>query len=231
MSIQNPAVNDAARSDEGATASTDATHADATPADAHADTSTDGTTADASTDVTELPDGAFCTEQDIIDSIAGVVAGDLTLAELEGVDAEELYQYADIGYDAYEQGRYEEAGTVFAGLTAYDPTDAYFSAMRGAIAQKQGAFVDAVDHYRAALQIEPENLYAWANLGEALLHIAGEQRIAGNEDAASTTMTHAAEALRKAIELDADGSDVAGLRARLLVQAVCEMFDGNVAEA
>lgn len=221
MSIQNPAVNDAARSDEGAIASTDAKNADAAHA-AHADTSTDAT---------ELPDEAFCTEQDIIDSIAGVVAGDLTLAELEGVDAEELYQYADLGYDAYEQGRYDEAATVFAGLTAYDPTDAYFSAMRGAIAQKQGAFVDAVDHYRAALQVEPENLYAWANLGEALLHIAGEQRIAGNEDAASTTMTHAAEALQKAIELDADGSDVAGLRARLLVQAVCEMFDGSAAEA
>jgi cytochrome c-type biogenesis protein CcmH/NrfG len=227
VSIQNPVVNDAPDTTDAAESAEVAKAADA----ADAAKAAESDTIDPSNPIAEIPDEAFCTEQDIVNSIAGVIAGDMTLAELEGVDAEELYQYADLGYDAFEQGRYSEAATVFAGLTAYDPTDAYFSAMRGAIAQKQGAYVDAVDHYRAALQIEPGNLYAWSNLGEALLHIAGEQRMAGHEDAASTTMTHAAEALRKAIELDADGSDVAGLRARLLVQTVCEMFDGEIAEA
>lgn len=71
-------------------------------------------------------------------AVVGFLTGDLTLAQIEGPTAEDLYQVADLGYDLAAEGKLEDARGIPEGLYCYNPFDAYFHAALGSMEMARG---------------------------------------------------------------------------------------------
>lgn len=84
---------------------------------------------------------------------------------------------ADLGYALAEQGRNEEAVTVFAGLVALAPATPYFRSALGALWLRMGEPRRALEHLEAALSADPEDISALVNRGETRLQL-GEREAA-----------------------------------------------------
>ena len=138
------------------------------------------------------------------------VMGDITWAQLEGMTMEEAYAIADLGYTFYEQGKYDDAQTLFEGLVISNPYDGYFHTMLGAIYAKKDMHEEAAEEYSIAIELDPENISAYVNRGELLLQ-HGE-------------FEYAMDDLKAAIELDPNGEDPSGIRARALAAATAAII-------
>ncbi len=159
-----------------------------------------------------------CTTDDIEEAVKGFLLGDLTLAQLEGMTAENLYSIADLGYDFLEEGKYDNAQKIFEGLNVYNPYDSYFHAALGSIYQKQGRKDDAILRYQAATELYPEDINSWTNLGEVLLERSTEVHKEGDSISAVQIFTAAIDAFKKVMELDPKAATPSGLRARALIE-------------
>jgi tetratricopeptide (TPR) repeat protein len=91
--------------------------------------------------------------------------------------AEEMRLVADVGYALAEQGRTDEAITIFEGLVALAPATSYFQSSLGALWLRKGDQRRAVEYLDAALASDPFDLNALTNRGEALLQL-GERESA-----------------------------------------------------
>lgn len=103
--------------------------------------------------------------------------GRASLGAAGGWTAEEMRLVADVGYALAEQGRTDEAITIFEGLAALAPATAYFQASLGALWLRKGEPRQAVEYLDAALASDPNDLNALTNRGEALLQL-GEREAA-----------------------------------------------------
>ncbi len=157
-----------------------------------------------------------CTPADIVKAVRGFLLGDITLAQLEGVAASELYSIADLGYDFLEEGRPDVARRLFEGLCAYNPTDPYFQALLGSACQRLGDYRNAIRHYQSAVQLYPDEIHTWTNLGETLLLEARRLRNKNENDSAAAHFKRAHAAFQKALLLDPPGKSSSSLRARVL---------------
>lgn len=138
------------------------------------------------------------------------VMGEITWAQLEGMTMEEAYAIADLGYTFYEQGKYDDAQTLFEGLVIGNPYDGYFHTMLGAIYAKKDMHEEAAEEYSIAIELDPENISAYVNRGELLLQ-HGE-------------FEYAMDDLKAAIDLDPNGEDPSGIRARALAAATAAII-------
>lgn len=113
--------------------------------------------------------------------------------------------FASLGYNLYEQGKYEEAKRIFDGLTAVEPDSFYGYAGLGALAlAKEPADLDsALTNLRKAVELNPNAASIHANLGEVLLRQAKLQEAVGE--------------FMKAIELDPEKKDGSANRARAII--------------
>lgn len=107
-----------------------------------------------------------------------------TLKEVRGYTDEELYSIARTGYYFYYQGKVNEARTVFQGLYAINPLDAYFAKALGVVEMAAGNPAGAVAAYDVALKIAPQDATAYLGRAEVKL-------LQGNK-------AHAIEDLRRA---------------------------------
>lgn len=98
--------------------------------------------------------------------------GDLTLAELEGVDGDSQKKLAELGYRLLESGKLDDARRIFEGLVALNPKEPYFLLAVGAAAQREERFEDAERWYSKALERDDHNPIAWANRGEVRVMLA-----------------------------------------------------------
>ena len=158
-----------------------------------------------------------CTVAELEDAIRGFVQGDLTLAQLEGFTAEEIYSMADVGHDMLQAGNLQAARSIFEGLRALNPNDPYFHVALGSIAQRSANYAEAIGHYRSSVKLYSQDAGAWTNLGESLLLRSCEQQDAGQAEDATAAFEEALDALARAIALDPDGDSGPGRRARVLV--------------
>ncbi|MCA9730117.1 MAG: hypothetical protein KC729_20705 [Candidatus Eisenbacteria bacterium] len=172
-----------------------------------------------------LNESDTCTEAEILEAVRGFVTGDLTLAQLEGLSAEELYRLADIGYDLLSEGKLEDARRIFEGLYVYNPFDSYFHAALGSVYQQQGLLEESFRHYESAVQLYAEDLASWANLGEVALELAA--RAAHDPETAANHLHQAHEAFSRVLALDPAGTAPSSLRARALVAAVASIAAGQ----
>ncbi|MBK8010865.1 MAG: hypothetical protein IPK13_05915 [Deltaproteobacteria bacterium] len=154
------------------------------------------------------PDGsaAIYSREDLI----RFVSGQITLGDLQGITKDEQYQMAEIGYNCLRLARYDDARTVFEGLMALDPFDAYFQTALGTIAHQTGDFALADTRYSRALEINPYSGTARASRGE-LRFIRG--------DAVSALAD-----LMRSVEDDVEGKEPATLRARAIVESLKRAF-------
>ncbi len=159
-----------------------------------------------------------CTEEELEEAVKGFLLGDITLAQLEGLSAEELYQVADMGYNLMEEGKLEDARKIFEGLYCYNPFDSYFHSALGAIYQRQGQLESSFDHYLSSVELYDEDIQTWTNLGEVALELSTVLAQSGDNDRAAEMFVTAADALTRAVELDPNDEHPAGTRARVLVQ-------------
>lgn len=103
--------------------------------------------------------------------------GRASLGAAGGWTAEEMRLVADVGYALAEQGRADEAITIFEGLAALAPATSYFQSSLGALWLRKGDPQRAVEYLDAALASDPTDLNALTNRGEALLQL-GEREAA-----------------------------------------------------
>jgi len=167
-----------------------------------------------------------CTVEDIEEAVSGFLVGDITLAQLEGISAEEMYSIADTGYDLFEAGKLEDAKKIFEGLACYNPMDAYFHSVLGSIYQKEENFEEATKQYRGAVELYPEDISSWTNLGETLFVWAGRLQTAGDTEKAVEAFEASVVALTQAIErAPQDEENDSALRARALVSVATSIYE------
>lgn len=121
---------------------------------------------------------------------------------------EQVQGFASLGYNLYEQGKFDDAKKVFEGLTAVDPNSSYGFAGLGAIAlAKEPPDLDtAISNLKKAAELDSKNATIHANLGEALLRKA--------------QLTEAAAEFHKAMELDPEKKDAGANRARAIISGL-----------
>ena len=95
--------------------------------------------------------------------------GKATLKDVRGYSDEELYSIARTGYYFFYQGKVNEARTVFQGLYAINPTDAYFAKALGVVEMAAGNPAGAVAAYDVALKIAPQDSAAYLGRAEVKL--------------------------------------------------------------
>lgn len=95
--------------------------------------------------------------------------GELTLAELEGVDANSQRKLAEMGYRLLESGKLDDAKHLFEGLVALNPKEPYFLTAAGSVAQQQERFVDAEHWYTLSLERSPQDPVCLTHRGEVRL--------------------------------------------------------------
>lgn len=140
-----------------------------------------------------------------LDEINAFVQGDITWAQLQGINSEQLYGLAELGYRAFEQGKYEEAEKFFTGLSVMNPYDAYFHAVLGAIFAKTKRYDEALKEYSISLDLNESDLQINVNRGEIYLR--------------QGRLEEAYEDFRRAVEGDAVGNLPSTAKAKILVEA------------
>ena len=134
-----------------------------------------------------------------------------SLADLSGYGTEDLAGLAEVGYNLLQQGKLEDALTIYQGVYALDPKSQWGASSIGCIYQRMGRDEDALKMYNEALAIEPSDIHVLANRGELLFRRG--------------RLLESAEDFKKAIELDPHGRNPAAQRARVIVLAVMELVD------
>ena len=139
------------------------------------------------------------------------VKGEITWAQVEGITMDQAYAFAELGYQLFEQGRYDESQQIFEGLVIANPYDGYFHSVLGSIYARKDMHEEAVVEYTIALELDDEDLQSYVNRAELLLQ-HGE-------------FEYAMEDLKEAIQLDPESEDPAGIRARALAAATAGLIE------
>ena len=98
-----------------------------------------------------------------------------TLKVLKGYTTEELNTIAQIAYFMMMQGHMEDAKTLFEGLLAIDPSQEYYYRALGVLAQKEDDSALAIRHFGYAIQLAPEQPYAYVNRAEIYIFLNQRQ--------------------------------------------------------
>lgn len=106
--------------------------------------------------------------------------GKATLKDVRGYTDEELYSIARTAYFYFYQGRITEARTLFQGLYAVNPLDAYFAKALGVVEMAAGNPAGALAAYDVALKISPQDAAAY--VGRAEVKIAMGQKTQAVDD-------------------------------------------------
>ncbi len=145
------------------------------------------------------------------DNLVKFVVGEITWSELTGLTMQEAYSFAEIAYNLFEQGKYDQAQTIVEGLVISNPYDGYFHGLLGAIYGRKGMHEEAQEEYSIAIDLDPTNLSAYVNRAEIFLQHGDIEK--------------ALKDLKKAIELDPKGEKPFGVRARALAAATASVLE------
>jgi tetratricopeptide (TPR) repeat protein len=129
--------------------------------------------------------------------------GQIDTSQLYGLSAPLAKSLAEYGYLLYEQGRFDTARVIFEALSVQNSSDPNTQKMLGSIYQIQGKWDAAYYHYSLCLSLSPNDIFVITNRGETLIQLQRPRE--------------AAEDLKRAIQLDADGTNPVGRRARILL--------------
>jgi tetratricopeptide (TPR) repeat protein len=122
------------------------------------------------------------------DQLKGLMDGRLTFQKFFDLSDDVLLAWANQGYFFYNQGKYHEAETIFAGLVTLNPQIAYYHTALGSIYEAQEKYDKALQEFEKALNIDKNDICAIVNRGEILLR--------------EGKVVEAAEEFKRAIDLD-----------------------------
>ena len=84
---------------------------------------------------------------------------------------EDMTVFQHLGYDLYNQGRLEDAQTMFEGLLSLGDTDPYILNAMGAIQAQKGELETALAFFDQSLAAEPDEIHALTNRAELFLKL------------------------------------------------------------
>lgn len=142
---------------------------------------------------------------------AMLIRGEVTLADVFGLDRDSLYEIARIGYGLLNSGNLREAKQIYAGLVAADPYDSVFHCHLAVVHHSLGEIEEAFQQYTEALNFNYANIDALVGRAEIQL---SRGDLAGG-----------ISALKQAIEIDPEGLRPSTLRARSLLLALKRAVD------
>jgi predicted Zn-dependent protease len=145
------------------------------------------------------------------------VKGEMSLQELTAITTPEMLQMALIGFKMYEQGRYDEAKSIFMGLISLAPDEAYFQLALGSIHLAQDDLDGAERYFTTAIRKNPKEITSYVNRGEVYLR--------------QGMLLEAAADLTTAVKLDPTGKDPLTHRARILAAAAVQAVQGPKSSA
>lgn len=140
-----------------------------------------------------------------------VLKGELSQRDYHAISGPEMLQMALIGFRMYENGKYTEAKTIFQGLIALDPMEAYYYTALGAVFLAEEDLENARAMFSSSIALNPKEVAPYVNRGEVSLR---EGKI-----------LEAAEDFQKAVELDPKHEDPLTQRARVFAAAALEMIE------
>ncbi len=143
--------------------------------------------------------------------------GEMTLRELNAVTGPEMLQLALIGFRFYEEGKYEEAKTIFHGLVTLDPKESYYQSALGAVYLALDDLEQAERFCNQAIGLNGKEIASYVNRGEVYLR--------------KGLVLEAAQDFKKAVDLDPQGKDPLTSRARVLAAAALETIEQAQADA
>ena len=98
-----------------------------------------------------------------------MLKGEISQRDYHAISGPEMLQMALIGFRMYEQGKYSEAKTIFQGLIALDPMEAYYYTALGAVylaeedlENARAMFSSSINDMSAACACPPPRLRALA---------------------------------------------------------------------
>ena len=146
-------------------------------------------------------------EVTLTDAAKRIMAGE-DMAAVLGVTDTQLTAIAALGYNKYQQGKFDDAEVMFRGVVALDGKSYLGYAGLGAIAlAKRPADLDtALTNLTKAAELKPEDATVHANLGEVLLR--------------QGKLEQAKAHLEKAFQLDPGHKDPSVNRARAIVSGL-----------
>lgn len=150
------------------------------------------------------------------ENLTKFVLGEITWAELTGLTMQDAYAFAEIAFNLFEQGKYDQAQTIVEGLVISNPYDGYFHSLLGSIYGRKGMHEEAQEEYSIALELNPNDLASHVNRAEILLQ-HGE-------------IEKALMDLKQAVDLDPKGEQPFGIRARALAQATASVLEEAMRE-
>src|SRR5215218_643394 len=92
--------------------------------------------------------------------------GKATLKDVRGYSDEELFSIARTAYYFFYQGKLSEARTLFQGLYAVNPLDAYVAKALGVVEHAAGNPQGALAAFDVALKISPQDSAAYVGRAE-----------------------------------------------------------------
>ncbi len=139
------------------------------------------------------------------------VKGEINMQQLAAFNGPEMLQMAVIGFRMYEQGRYNEAKTVFQGLVSLDPKEAYYLTALGAVYLAEDDLDEAKRLFDEAIKQNDKEIASFVNRGEVYLR--------------QGKIMEAAQDFMRAVELDPTAKDPLTQRAKLLAAAALESIE------
>lgn len=119
--------------------------------------------------------------------------GKATLKEVHGYTEEELYAVARVAYAFFHQGKINEARTLFQGLFAVNPRDAYFARALGVVEYAAQNADGAIAAFNVAAKLASSDPAVYLCRAEVLL--ATGQRAKAIEDLKRAAMLRGDEKL------------------------------------
>lgn len=148
------------------------------------------------------------------DAMQKWLGGQISLGAAANWDKDEIRIISEIAYSLAQQGRNQESILLFEGLVAVAPATAYFQSALGALHLRTGDYAKAIEHFDAALDIEPNDIISLVNRGESYIK-------AGQIEQGRTDFEKALEVARRLPKKQTDINDETQLtikRARALLQ-------------
>ncbi len=95
--------------------------------------------------------------------------GKIGWADVFHFTPEQVFQIAELGYNHFKLGRYQDAERFFKVLTILDWENFYYHSMLGSILQRQKRDGEAIVEYSQAIESNPNDLVSLTNRGEIFM--------------------------------------------------------------
>ena len=95
--------------------------------------------------------------------------GAVSLKQIMGLTADELYAISAQGYNFFLQGKIQPARVIFEGLVAIDPRNSYYYRALGVIYWREKEPQKALKQFTYAIRVSPNEISSYINRAEVLV--------------------------------------------------------------